>query len=802
MRRVSEILIIACALSGAVSAQTIPDQIDAILTRSDLSGNTWTILVENRDGSLVYYQRSPATGLAPASNTKMFTTAAAFGLLGTNYAFQTRIYRDGMLSGGVLSGNLNLVSEHDITWNTSTFSGNARRPLDTMAAALKALGLTAVTGDVQCYGVCIYNKGSTANTKDTANQATYNAEAAVAFKAALEAQGISVGGVTRGLTGFNPPGTLLHTHSSASLSYGGRPLRLDVACTPLMKVSHNPMADALLRHIGWKLSGTDSFAAGRNLVLPWLRNLAGLNTNGIVLNDGSGLSSGNRFNARQCVDLTRYMLAAFPSWNTTLPIGCVDGTIGSRFCGTDGAGQVRAKTGSLSVSIALSGYIDNKYDNQRYFFSFIANRTSINQSATRRAIDDAVVLLGARGVPFSPQLMRVASRPDGTSLQLTWSDEKFIRTGYRIYASPDGINFGPPLNVGAAVHSYVDSGLAPGTRRYYKVSVVGAGGESKPSRIYGAQSGGSPRVLLVDGNDRWQFQLTENPAGTNHGFTAIAAQSISGPAFESANHNAVISGAVALADYPAVVWLLGEESSQDETFSAAEQTLVSSYLDAGGHLFVSGAEIGWDLDRDSGPTAADRVFYRTKLRAALNGNANDDANTYTFAPAAGGIFSGNAISGFDNGTRGTYNVDFPDVLTPTNGSVPAIFYVGGRGGAAAVQYDGSLGGGKVVNFGFPFETITNAVVRQAYMSDVLRFFDVLDAPALQRPELDLSGNTLTLLWSASSGLKYRVQFKSNLSDTVWQTLGTDVTATNTSASITDSNLWSIGQRFYRVLLVN
>jgi D-alanyl-D-alanine carboxypeptidase len=338
MRRAFGILILACALPGAVSAQTIPDQIDAILARPEISGNNWTILVENRDGSLAYYQRDPTTGLAPASNTKMFTTAAAFGLLGTNYAFQTRIYRDGMFSGGVLSGDLNLVSEHDITWNTSTFSGNARRPLDTIAAALKGLGLTAVTGDVQCYGVCIYNKSSTANTKDTANHATYNAEAAVAFKAALEAQGISVGGVTRGLTGFNPPGTLLHTHSSTSLSYGGRPLRLDVACTPLMKVSHNPMADALLRHIGWKLSGTDSFTTGRNRVLPWLRNVAGLNTNGIVLNDGSGLSSANRFNARQCVDLTRYMIAAFPSWNTTLPIGCVDGTIGSRFCGTDGAG--------------------------------------------------------------------------------------------------------------------------------------------------------------------------------------------------------------------------------------------------------------------------------------------------------------------------------------------------------------------------------------------------------------------------------------------------------------------------------
>src|SRR5512144_1410426 len=75
--------------------QTIPDQIDAILARAAVAGNTWTVLVENTDGSVIYYQRNPTTGQAPASNTKIFTTAAAFGLLGSNYAFETRVYRHG-----------------------------------------------------------------------------------------------------------------------------------------------------------------------------------------------------------------------------------------------------------------------------------------------------------------------------------------------------------------------------------------------------------------------------------------------------------------------------------------------------------------------------------------------------------------------------------------------------------------------------------------------------------------------------------------------------------------------------------
>jgi len=224
--------------------------------------------------------------------------------------------------------------------------------------------------------------------------------------------------------------------------------------------------------------------------------------------------------------------------------------------------------------------------------------------------------------------------------------------------------------------------------------------------------------LIVDGDDRWQFQTAENPNCTNHGFCAIAGQNISGAVFETANHNAVIDGTIGLTNYPAVVWLVGEEGSLDESFSSTEQALVTAYQNTGGNLFVSGSEIGYDLDRSSGPTAADRTFYHNQLRAVF---ANDDANTYSFTPSASGFFAGNTASGFDDGTKGTYNVDYPDVLTPTNGSVQALSYSGGTGGAAAVTYDGSLGGGKLVYWGFPFETITNSAARDAYMSGCCGF---------------------------------------------------------------------------------
>jgi D-alanyl-D-alanine carboxypeptidase len=788
--------IVAAFFAINATSQTIPDQIDAILTRSAVSANTWSVLVENTNGSVIYYQRNPTTGLAPASNTKMFTTSAAFGLLGTNYAFKSRVYYAGTLAGGVLTGNLNLVSEHDITWNTSVFS-SARTPLDHIASQLKALGLTAINGNVQCYGLCAYNFAST-DDLSASSTTTINMNAAAAFIAALQAAGITVSGSAVGQTGFTPPGTLYYTHNSSDLTYNGKPLRLDIACIPMLKPSHNVMADGLCRHLGWKLGTGDSYAVGAVQILRWVTNGAGLSTNGMVMNDGSGLSHGNRFSARQIVSLTRYMLSAFPSWDDGLPIGCSDGTLASRFCSTDGSKQVHAKTGSLSISIGLSGYISNKYDNQWYLFSFVANNNSgIDQTSTRQAMDDAVVLLGARGVPISPRLTTVTSQPNGTSIKVSWSDEKFVRTGYKLYMSSDGITFSSPVSLASSIQNYTESGLITGAKRYYKVSVVGTGGESRPSKIYGAQAGSAAKVLIVDGDDRWQFQTTENPTCTNHSFSAIAGQNISGVVFDTADHNAVVNGIVALGNYPAVVWQLGEESTQDETFSSVEQSLVATYLNSGGNLFISGSEIGWDLDRSSGPTQAARDFYHNQLRAVF---ANDDANTYAFAAGAGGIFSGDASGSFDNGTHGTYNVDFPDVLTSTNGSVAAITYTGGTGGAAAVQYDGSLGGGKVMNWGFPFETITSSTLRDAYMSDVLRFFGILPSPALAPLQYNPATKTLTLSWSASAGLSYRIQYKTNLTDVTWQALTPDITATNTVAYKSDSAVDQ--QRFYRVLLVN
>jgi D-alanyl-D-alanine carboxypeptidase len=453
-------------VSSASQAQTIPDQVDAIL--SALPGNTWSVLVENDSGSTTYYERNPDTGLAPASNTKLFTTAAAFGLLGTNYTFETRVYYDGALSNGIVAGNLSLVCEHDPTWNTTVFR-SARAPLDHIAAQLKALGVASITSNVQCYGVCAYNFGSTSFLAATSTESK-NAAAAAAFMAALQAQGIVVSGSAVGQTSFTAPGTLFYTHRSSDLTYQGRPLCLGVACIPLLKVSHNVMADLLCRHLGWKLGADDSYAAGTTQVLGWLSQVPGVRTNGMVMNDGSGLSRGNRFSARQCIALTRYMLPAFPVWDEGLPIGCVDGTIRRRFCGTDGANEVHAKTGSLRTSIALSGYVNNQRDDQRYLFSFIANQTNIDQTTTRQAIDDSVVLFCGPFRVVKPQVTWT-----GSTVAFTWPAT--LGRTYRVQfkhtlSDPDWQTLGSDITATSTTASSTDASFGGVSQRFYRIWLV------------------------------------------------------------------------------------------------------------------------------------------------------------------------------------------------------------------------------------------------------------------------------------------------------------------------------------------
>ncbi|MEQ8209124.1 MAG: fibronectin type III domain-containing protein [Lacipirellulaceae bacterium] len=302
-------------------------------------------------------------------------------------------------------------------------------------------------------------------------------------------------------------------------------------------------------------------------------------------------------------------------------------------------------------------------------------------------------------------------------------------TGYRIYGSTNGYGFdGGTFVAGAGTTSHTFNGLDPNEGAYYfKVVAVNSGGEGRASEVVASlPNGTSKNILIVNGFDR--LDKSQNPVqsgadrvrprqSNSFDYAVQVASAIEtttqGLAVDTASNEKVISGDIDLTDYESVIWILGEESSADDTFNTTEQTLVTNFLSGGGQLFLSGAEVGWDLDAlGNGP-----FFYNNQLRADY---VSDDAGTYSVQGTSGSIFEGLSFN-FDDGSQ-FYNVEFPDVINPAAGSTSALSYVGGTGGTAAIQYNSGTGT-KVVNFGFPFETITDESTRNSVMSRVLEFFE-------------------------------------------------------------------------------
>jgi hypothetical protein len=348
-------------------------------------------------------------------------------------------------------------------------------------------------------------------------------------------------------------------------------------------------------------------------------------------------------------------------------------------------------------------------------------------------------------LPERPQNVRIEGNGNGTAT-LSWAAPVVdgiggqAAAGYVVYASTNGYGFGNPTVLGNVTSTVVNP--TPGQVTFYRVTATNAGGESFPAATVAVRTSATEvaPLLIVDGFDRldrFQAPLESAVLGTSGGastyervkprlmnsfeYVVPMAQALaaSGLPFDSCQNDAIIGNQVDLTDYDCVAWILGEESTGDETFNSTEQTRVTTYLNGGGNLFISGAEVGWDLEAQG--TAADQNFFHNLLHVDYLG---DDANTYNVGLSVSGIFAGNSVFSFDDGTSGEYNTEFPDRLAGFgSGASVALNYSGGTADGAAVVYNGSASPpGKVVVLGFPLETITSALAREQIMSDVINFF--------------------------------------------------------------------------------
>lgn len=347
--------------------------------------------------------------LIPASNMKLLVAAAALDVLGADYRFTTSLI--GNRVGDTIVGNLWLVGGGDPVLSTRAYPPTQLYPttsptfLDSLADELRASGINKITGSVvgdesryddERYvptwgdgirsieagplGALMVDDGTLLG--DPFKPAQPAVGAATAFTRLLRARGITVIAAPR--SGVAPTdGVTIGEVISAPLG---------VLLGDVLANSDNNAAELLLKEIGLVDEGSPTRVAGLQAVASVLVQ-RGISTDGVVLVDGSGLDANNRLTCSLLVDL----LESFGSQSVLaegLALAGSTGTLREQLTTPPALRRVRAKTGTLRTSKALSGFYE--VSDGAITFSLLLNGPGVsNQSAYQPQWKSLMNALGA-----------------------------------------------------------------------------------------------------------------------------------------------------------------------------------------------------------------------------------------------------------------------------------------------------------------------------------------------------------------------------------------------------------------------
>ncbi|MFC4071568.1 D-alanyl-D-alanine carboxypeptidase/D-alanyl-D-alanine endopeptidase [Actinoplanes subglobosus] len=209
------------------------------------------------------------------------------------------------------------------------------------------------------------------------------------FTAALRRHGVTISGRT--LRGTVPAGTRAVTAQSS------RPL--SEILPPFLKLSNNGIAELLVKAMSRAADPArpGNWPTGLTAATSALGRL-GVDTRLLTMGDGSGLSRRNWLTTGQVTTLLEKAQRRtwFPAFRAALPVAgnpdpMIGGTLRNRMRGTAAAGNVRAKTGTLTGVNALSGYV-TAADGRSLVFSFVVNAAV---ASAVPLLDEAAVALAA-----------------------------------------------------------------------------------------------------------------------------------------------------------------------------------------------------------------------------------------------------------------------------------------------------------------------------------------------------------------------------------------------------------------------
>ncbi len=335
------------------------------------------------DGELVG-ERNAATATIPASTQKVLVAAVALDVLGADFAYTTRLVGPEP-SGNAIAGDVFLVGGGDPLLSGGWYEEatlDAQQAfnttvIDELAEQLRARGVTEIRGAVRGDGsryddewyVDSWGEG-VAGTEagpydallvndarvlgDDQRGSDPNQAGAREFVRILGEHGVTV-------TGGAGSGTA-PADAAELAAVTSQPL--PAILEEMLTNSDNNTAELLVKEIGVAVSGQGTRAAGLAAMADTIAGW-GVDTAGIVLADGSGLSLDNRVSCATMLGVLQHSGADSPVGDG-LAIAGETGTMTPHFVDTPLAGRLLGKTGTLSnppfdqdppASKALAGYL-------------------------------------------------------------------------------------------------------------------------------------------------------------------------------------------------------------------------------------------------------------------------------------------------------------------------------------------------------------------------------------------------------------------------------------------------------------
>lgn len=362
-----------------IQAQNLRRRLDELVADPMFETSQLGMMVWDLTDDALLYEYNARHAMRPASTMKLLTAITALDRLGANYRMGTSLYCQGNVDQHTLRGDLILVGEMDPLFDTLG--------LRMFVDSLQRMGIDTICGnivtDCSFKDTLMWGEGWCWDDKNpTLSPLLLNGKDDVTewFVTKLTNAGLCLDSI--GFTTGRPSDT---ARLVCRCEHG-----IDQMLPQMMKESDNFYAECLYYQIAASYGKKPASAVHAQTLEKQLMSRLGLKGNNYRLADGSGLSLYNYLSAEIVTRLLRY------AWRTdsiretllqALPIAGEEGTLAYRMTNTAAAGNVRAKTGTLTGVTSLAGYLITANDHVLCFCIFVQG---VMKASEGRAFQDRV----------------------------------------------------------------------------------------------------------------------------------------------------------------------------------------------------------------------------------------------------------------------------------------------------------------------------------------------------------------------------------------------------------------------------